>query len=447
MCPAKGFTAPRTAKAPRVFLCPLRAKQTKKGHTMASKLAQLRAQRDAKAKAAHELNAKTPTDQRMNAADASALDALLAEVKAIDGEIARENRINQVAGDAQSEHEAAMNAATRNGGASDEASSLRAMLSGGLSALTQEQRNAMFARQNPDIQAAMSTTTGSEGGFTVATEFSRQLIEAMKATGSVRSVASSIRTSTGAQMLFPTTDATAEEGEIVGQNTAVTGLETTFGQASLDVYKYSSKSIALPFELLQDSMFDIEAYIQNLLRLRLGRIQDRHHVLGTGTGQPKGVVAASTAGKVGTTGQTTSVIYDDLVDLEHSVDPAYRAAARYMMNDATLKALRKIKDTQGRPIFVPGYETGNPGGAPDRLLGREIVINQYMPVMAANAKSILFGDFGKYLIRDVMDVTLFRMTDSAFTLKGQVGFVAFCRSGANMVDNGAAIRSYANSAT
>ena len=227
----------------------------------------------------------------------------------------------------------------------------------------------------------------------------------------------------------------------------MTNLETTFGQASLDVYKYSSKSIALPFELLQDSMFDIEAYIQNLLRLRLGRIQNRHHVLGTGTGQPKGVVAASTAGKVGTTGQTTSVIYDDLVDLEHSVDPAYRAAARYMMNDATLKALRKIKDTQGRPIFVPGYETGNPGGAPDRLLGREIVINQYMPVMAANAKSILFGDFGKYLIRDVMDVTLFRMTDSAFTLKGQVGFVAFCRSGANMVDNGAAIRSYANSAT
>ena len=70
-----------------------------------------------------------------------------------------------------------------------------------------------------------------------------------------------------------------------------------------------------------------------------------------------------------------------------------------------------------------------------------------MAAMAANAKSILFGDFGKYLIRDVMDVTLFRMTDSAFTLKGQVGFVAFCRSGANMVDNGGAIRHYANSAT
>lgn len=415
---------------------------------MASKLAQLRAQRDAKAKAAHELNAKTPTDQRMPAADASALDAILAEVEAIDGEIARETRLNEVAGNAQAEHEAALNASIKDGGGKpDEAAALRAMLKGGLSALTPEQRQAMAARQNPDIQAAMSTTTGSEGGYTVATEFSRQLIEALKATGSVRSVASNIRTSTGAQMLFPTTDATAEEGELLAQNTTAAVLETTFGQASLDVYKYSSKSIALPFELLQDSMFDIEAYIQNLLRLRLGRIQDRHHVLGTGTSQPRGVVTASTVGKTGTTGQTTSVIYDDLVDLEHSIDPAYRANCRYMMNDSTLKALRKIKDSQNRPIFVPGYETGNPGGAPDRLLGREIVINQYMAAMAANAKSILFGDFSKFLIRDVMDVTLFRMTDSAFTLKGQVGFVAFCRSGANMVDNGGAIKHYANSAT
>lgn len=415
---------------------------------MASKLAQLRAQRDAKAKAASELNAKTPADKRMSSDDASALDAILAEVEAIDAEISRENRIAQVAGDAQAEHESALNASIRDGGGkSDEAAALRAMLKGGLSALTPEQRQAMAARQNPDIQAAMSTTTGSEGGYTVATEFSRQLIEALKATGSVRSVASNIRTSTGAQMLFPTTDATAEEGELLAQNTTAAVLETTFGQASLDVYKYSSKSIALPFELLQDSMFDIEAYIQNLLRLRLGRIQDRHHVLGTGTSQPRGVVTASTVGKTGTTGQTTSVIYDDLVDLEHSIDPAYRANCRYMMNDSTLKALRKIKDSQNRPIFVPGYETGNPGGAPDRLLGREIVINQYMAAMAANAKSILFGDFNKFLIRDVMDVTLFRMTDSAFTLKGQVGFVAFCRSGANMVDNGGAIKHYANSAT
>lgn len=414
-----------------------------------SKLAQLRAQRDAKAKAAAELNAKTPADQRMPSADASALDTILNEIEAIDGEIARENRINQVAGDERAEHEAAMNAATRSGGGgqSTESDALRAMLKGGLSNLTDEQRSAMRARQTGDIQGAMSTTTGSEGGYTVATEFSRSLIEAIKQMGGVRAVASAIQTATGAQMLFPTADATAEEGEIVGQNASATVGETTFGQASMDVYKYSSKSIALPFELLQDSFIDIEAYIKSLLALRLGRIQNRHHTVGTGTGQPRGIVTGATVGKTGATGQTTSVIYDDLVDLEHSVDPIYRARAGWMLHDDTLKVLRKIKDTQGRPIFVPGYEQGNPGGAPDRLLGRAININQNMATMAANAKSILYGDFSKYLVRDVMDVTLFRMTDSKYTEKGQVGFLAFCRSGGNLLDVGGAVKAYANSAT
>ena len=121
--------------------------------------------------------------------------------------------------------------------------------------------------------------------------------------------------------------------------------------------------------------------------------------------------------------------------------------ARLMLHDDALKMLRKIKDSQGRPIFVPGYEMGNPGGAPDRLLGREIVINQNMPAPGASAKSVLFGQFSKYLIRDVMDVTLFRMTDSAYTLKGQVGFVAFCRSGANLLDVGGAVKAYQHPAT
>lgn len=412
-----------------------------------SKLAQLRARRDAKAKEAQALNAKYGADQRMSSEDAGALDALLAEVEAIDADISRENRLNQVAGDAQAEHEAALDAAYSSGSKSDEASALRAMLTGGLSALSQDQRQAMNARVNPDIRAAMSTTTGAEGGFTVATEYNRQLIEAMKALGGVRPVAHTFQTGTGATMNFPTTDATAEEGEIVGQNAAASLGETTFGNATLDVYKYSSKKIALPFELLQDSMFNLEAYIQTLLALRIGRITNRHFTVGTGTSQPRGIVTASTLGKAGATGQTTTVTYDDLVDLEHSVDPAYRANASWMLHDDTLKVLRKIKDTQGRPIFVPGYEQGNPGGAPDRLLGKTISINQHMATMAASAKSILFGDMKKYFIRDVMDLTVFRMTDSAFTLNGQVGFVAFTRTGGNLIDAGAGIKHYANSAT
>jgi HK97 family phage major capsid protein len=414
-----------------------------------NKLAQLRAQRNLAAKKANDLNNKYAADQRMSTADAEALDQVLAEVEAIDTEIAREQRLAALAADdPQAQHNVAFAAATvAGGGQTPEGAALRAMLSGGLSALSTEQRNAMYARVNTDIRAAMSTTTGSEGGYTVATEFSRSLIQAMKALFPVREVASEIQTATGAQMLFPTTDSTSEEGEIVGQNVLTSVGDTTFGQASLDVFKYSSKSIALPFELIQDSMFNVEEYIQSLLKLRIGRIQNRHHTVGTGANMPRGIVTAALAGKIGAAGQTVTVTYDDLVDLEHSVDPFYRPSGKWMMHDDTLKALRKIKDTQNRPIFVPGYETGNAGGAPDRLMGREIVINQHMPVMAANAKSILFGDFSKYLIRDVMDTTLFRMTDSAYTLRGQVGFVAFCRSGANMIDIGGAIKYYQNSAT
>ena len=417
-----------------------------------NKLAQLRERRNAKAKAAHELNAKFPADQRMPAAEASQLDALLAEVEAIDGEISREERLlaTEAANNPQAQHDALLNAATRDPSKqSEEAPALRSFLAAGLSALTPEQLRKMQSRQNSDIRAAMSTTTTTEGGYTVATEYQRSLEQAMKAYGGMLQVATVINTGSGATMNFPTADATAEVGEIVGQNSAVSSGDTTFGNTTLDTYKYSSKKIALPFELVQDSFVDIEAYVQGVLAMRLGRITNTHYTTGTGTGQPRGVVVGAALGKTGPTGQTLTVIYDDLVDLEHSVNRAYReqGGCAWMMADSSLKVVRKIKDGQSRPIFVPGYETGTPGGAPDTLLGRRIVINDDVAAMAANAKSILFGQFSKYYIRRVMDLTVFRMTDSAFTLNGQVGFVAFRREGGNLIDAGGAVKYYANSAT
>lgn len=418
-----------------------------------SKLAALREQRNLKAKEANEINSKYAADVRMPAADAEKMDAVLAEIEAIDGDIARENRRAQLAAEDPNAVQAALlNAATKDPAKQgDESKALRAFLSGGLMNMSEADRARMLARQTPDIRNAMSTTTTTEGGFTVATEYQKSLETAMKAFGGMRAVASQIRTATGATLNFPTTDPTAEIGEIVGQNAAVAALDTAFGNISLDVFKYSSKKIALPFELVQDSFIDIEAYIQQLLAMRLGRITNTHYTNGSGSGQPRGLVTAAGAGKAGATGQTVTVLYDDLVDLEHSIDPAYRnqPGVGYMMHDNSVKVLRKIKDGQNRPIFVPGYEANAmvDGGAPDRLMGRPIYINQDVPVMAANAKSILFGQFGKYVVRDVMDLTVFRMTDSAFTLNGQIGFVAFMRTGGNLIDVGGAVKYYANSAT
>jgi HK97 family phage major capsid protein len=420
----------------------------------------LRERRDALAQTLQNLVDKDKTPE-WKAEHQEKYDAAMAEIGDIDAQIKRHNdAMNAIAANAAGggiTDDVRNQFTTTPGKHGAETGALRSYLQGGLMALQPEQLQAMRARQSRgDIanamsipQAAMSTTTPAEGGYTVATEYFRQLTEAMKAFGGIRAVATTIQTGTGAQMQFPTADATAEEGEQVGENTAVTALETTFGNTTLDVYKYSSKKIAVPFELIQDSMFDIEGYINALLTVRIGRITAKRFTTGTGSSQPRGIVIGASSGKVGTTGQTTTVIYDDLVDLEHSVDPVYRNGPRvgYMMHDSSLKAIRKIKDTDGRPIFVPGYEQGNPGGAPDRLLGRPIYISQEMATMAASAKSILFGDFSKYLIREVMDLTLFRMTDSAFTLLGQVGFVAFNRQGGNLIDVGGAVKYYQNSAT
>lgn len=413
----------------------------------------LRERRDALAKSLHDLVDKEKTPA-WGADHQKTYDTAMAEIGDIDAQIDRHSRAMALIGAGSGPiTDAERDAFTRPPGAhanTEEGRAMRSYLSGGLSNMAAEDLTRMRARVSPDIRAAMSTTTGSEGGFTVATEWYRQLTEALKAWGGIRNVATVFQTSTGAAMNFPAADATSEEGAIVGQNATVgSALDTTFSNISMDVYKYTSRPIAVPFELIQDSMFDIEAYIRRVLTTRLGRITAKHFTTGTGTAQPRGIVTAMSVGRTGTTGQTTTVTYDDLVRLEHSVDPAYRGrpGVGWLMHDNSVMAVRLIKDTSGRPIFVPGYEQGNPGGAPDRLLGRPINISQEMPVMAANAKSIGFGDFKEYMIREVMDLTLFRMADSKYIENGQIGFVAFNRQGGNLIDVGGAVKAYQNSAT
>lgn len=306
--------------------------------------------------------------------------------------------------------------------------------------------NALTPDEWTAVRNTMSTTTDSEGGYTVPTTVATSILDALKAYGGMRTVADVIRTAGGETMNFPTSDGTSEEGEIVGQNTAAADLDISFGTKSLVVYKYSSKVVTVPWELLQDSSADIEGFVRNRLQQRLGRITNKHFTVGTGSSQPNGLIPSATVGVTGAVSATAAITYDNLVDLEHSVDPAYRANAKWMFHDDMLKLIRKVKDTEGRPIFVPGYEQGNPGGAPDRLLNRNIAINQAVASPAASAVSIAFGDFSYYKIRDVMSVTLFRFTDSAYTKKGQVGFLAWMRSGGNLVDVGGAVKTFKHGA-
>jgi HK97 family phage major capsid protein len=328
--------------------------------------------------------------------------------------------------------------------------------------------NGLSAEQWAIVRNTMSTTTGSEGGYTVPSLISDQLVDAMKAFGTMRRLAETMRTANGQPLSFPTSDGTSEVGEVIAQNTTATAADPTFGTVSLNVFKYSSKIVAAPIELLQDSTIDMEAFIRRRLAQRLGRIMNQHFTTGAGTTVPDGVVPRSTLGKVGTTGQTLTVIYDDLVDVVHSLDPAYRGpGAAWQTNDTLLKVLRKLKDTAGRPIWTPSYDGGirigpNNGGTGakgnggfsdpatpeifDYLLGYPLWVNNDMPAPAANAKSLTFGDHSYYKIRDAMEVTLFRFTDSAYAKLGQVGFLAWARAGGNLIDQ-AAVKYYQHSAT
>ena len=298
------------------------------------------------------------------------------------------------------------------------------------------------------VSNAQSVGTLSEGGYAVSPEYQATIIETMKAYGGMRAVADNIRTATGGNIPYPAGDATGEIGEQLDEGSTAADLDTSFGVVNLPSFVYDSKVIPVSNQLLQDSFVDIEAYVKKVLAVRIARILNQKFTTGSGTATPFGVVAASTLGAVGAAGSTVTVTYQKLIDLQHSVNSAYRTLPNvgFMMHDLSVAVMRKILDGAGRPIFVPGYETANNLSAPNTLLGAPIYINDDMPVMAANAKSILFGAFSKYMIRDVMDLVLHRFTDSAYARKNQVGFLGFQRHGGTLLDV-AAVKYYQNSAT
>jgi HK97 family phage major capsid protein len=389
----------------------------------------IQALREQRGVIAHALNELVNKADWNEATDQPIYDNAMAEIDALDERIVRITEANAKLADSTRTAEIA-NAAERKGrDTGDKGLSIYSKwLKGGDAALS--------ADDWAHVRNTMSTTTGSEGGFTVDTEVARSVVNALKAYGGMRQVSTVIATSGFGLLSFPTSNGTAEKGELIAENQSATDLDVTFGTVGLPAYKFSSKVVTVPIELIQDSGIDVEGFVRERLVERLGRVTNELFTTGTGSAQPNGIVTAATVGvtAANSTSQVTAITYDSLVAMQHSVDPAYRRAAGWMFNDTTMRVLRQIKDQSNRPIFVPGYETGNPGGEFDRLLGAPVTINQDMANMAANNRSILFGDFAGYYIRDVMAVELLRFTDSAFMKKGQIGFLGWMRTGGNLVD-------------
>jgi HK97 family phage major capsid protein len=291
-------------------------------------------------------------------------------------------------------------------------------------------------------QRALGVGSGAAGGYTVPAGFRAIITETMKSFGGIRRLAEVISTTSGQPMPWPTNDDTGNVGELLAENTQLNEQDVTFGQKSLGAYPFNSKIVRVSVYLLQDSGIDIEGFLGRKLGQRIGRAQATYWATGTGTNQPQGAVTGATQGKVGAAGQTTSVTYDDLVDLVYSVDSAYRDGAAFVMHDTTIAKVRKLKDSTGQPLWQPSVMAGQP----DTLLGFPVVSDAAIPQMAANAKSILFGNFrAGYVIRDVADVSLLRLEERYADFL-QVGFLAFVRSDGLVADS-AAIKYYQNSAT
>ncbi|HEY1178602.1 MAG TPA: phage major capsid protein [Phytomonospora sp.] len=314
----------------------------------------------------------------------------------------------------------------------------------GVSALDHDDQKVLRAGWVEGPSNAAGVGTGAAGGYTVPPAFRQKIVETMTFVAAMRQLAEVIGTDTGANLPWPTVDDTANEGAILAENTQVTEQDVTFGQASLDAYMYTSKLVRVSLQLLNDNAFGLESWLARALGLRIGRVQNRHFTVGTGTGQPDGIVTSAGVGKVGATGSTTTVAYDDLIDLIDSLDPAYLNGGncRFMMSQAARKSLRKLKDSQNRPLWEPSLQAG----VPDTLLGYGLTLNNYMPTPAASAKSILFGDIREaYVIRDVSDFALLRLSER-YADYLQVGFLGFQRSDGTL-QNASAVKAYQNSAT
>lgn len=284
-------------------------------------------------------------------------------------------------------------------------------VAGDMSALSDEERAALRTGVAPREARAQTTTGGggSAGGYTVPTELSNQIIVSMKAWGPMydEDICTVMNTSGGNPIDIPTVDDTSVP---VAQHTeagAVTddgGSDATFGKKTLNAYAYDTEWVKFSWELAQDSIFNFETLLGDLLGQRLGRRANTELTTGDGTGDPNGIVTASTKGK--DAAAAAAVTYDEIIDLVHSVDPAYRSSpkARFMFNDKTLGALRKLKDGEGRYIWTQGDVQG---GVPGSILGYRYSVNQAMDDVATGNKSIIFGDFGKYFVRKNGGIVMF----------------------------------------
>ena len=279
---------------------------------------------------------------------------------------------------------------------------------------------------NQEIINALQEGVDTEGGYLVPDEYENTLIQALNEETAIRKNARVITTSSGSHKIPIVTS--HGEATWMEEEDAFTASDEAFGQVNLDAHKVGT-IIKVSEELLNDSAFDLEGYMRAEFARRIGDKEEAAFLTGNGTHKPTGLLYSTGGAQVGLTAASTSAVTaDEVIDLFHSLKTPYRKKAIWVLNDSTIKLIRKLKDGNGQYLWQPGIRDGEV----NTILGKPYYTSAFMPEVAAGNKTILFGDLSYYWIADRQGI-VFKRLNELFAGNGQVGFLAYKRLDAKTV--------------
>ena len=268
-----------------------------------------------------------------------------------------------------------------------------------------------------EVMNALQVGTETEGGYLVPDEYEHTLVQTLEEQNIFRQLAHVIHTSSGDRKI----PVVASKGtaQWIDEEAQYPESDDSFGQVSIGAYKLATM-IKISEELLNDSVFDMPSYIATEVARRIGAAEEEAFFTGNGTGHPLGILAETGGAQVGVTGaKADAVTFDEVMDLFYSLRSPYRRNAVFIMNDATVKALRKLKNGNGDYIWQPSVTAATP----DTILNRPVYTSGFMPTLATGNKTILFGDLGYYWVAD-REGRSFKRLNELYAPTGQVGFLA-----------------------
>lgn len=346
----------------------------------------------------------------MNAEDAATFDRMCADADALKPQIERLERIENMNREMNEPTSEPLVSRPEN---ADQANSPRS---------TAEYRSAFWNnvrnRSIPyEVRNALTIGQDAEGGYLCPDEYEKTLLDALADQNIFRTLATLIQSDSGERKI--PVIASHGTAQWTAEGAAYVESDDAFDIITLGAHKLTTL-MKVSEELLNDSVFNLESYIAAEFARRMGRAEETAFVGGTGTGQPMGLLHATKGAQLGVTSASgTAITADEIIDLVYSLRAPYRARASFLMNDTTIKAIRKLKGTDGQYIWQPSIQQGTP----DTLLGKPLHTSVDMPELAAGKKVVTFGDYSYYWISDRKGRSIKRL-DELYAVNGQVGFLA-----------------------